>query len=358
MDLVHGAGSAEHAAHAGGVVVGETLRQTLGVRLARVEQHELSRDIRTWGTVTVDESSRCEVSPKVDGWVRKLHVATIGESVRAGQALYDFYSPDLVQRQREYVDLLQRRELLLNSMNPIAGQNAQVLASLARERMRVRRQFANADIDPAFVDELEKSRRPADVVTVYAQRPGVVVGIGARSGSYVTPQTNLLSIADVSSVWVDIPLYPDQWAWVSAGDAVSARRQNGEGDEIRGALQLPNALLDRDSRTLRARLIVRNPAQRLRPGEYLDVHIMTAPRHALAIPRSALIRTGAGDRVMLARDDGSFVAVPVQAGIENDAFVEIVSGLKPADQVAVKGQFLLDAADSLLAMTQRMSAGS
>ncbi|HET8881137.1 MAG TPA: efflux RND transporter periplasmic adaptor subunit [Solimonas sp.] len=358
MDLVQGADDAQGTDHRHGAVIDGAMRQTLGIRLASVEPRELSRQIRTWGVVTLDESSRRQISPKVDGWIRELRISAVGEAVRAGQVLYTLYSPELVQRQREYVDLIRRREQLLNSLSPIEGQNAQVLASLARERMRQRRQFENADVDKAFIDALEQTRRPADVVAVRAKKPGIVVDIGARAGSYVTPQVDVLSIAASSSVWVDVALYPNQWGWVAAGDAVSARRQNGQGDEIRGALQLPDALVDRERRILHGRLVVRDARALLRPGEYLDVRIATRPHRALAIPRSALIRTGAGDRVMLADGDGRFVPTAVQTGIESDDFVEIVSGLKPADQVAIKGQFLLDAAASLLAVVQPRQAGS
>src|SRR3546814_16743575 len=97
MDLVRGM-YASHAGH-GGVAVDAVLQQRLGVRLVAVERRELSRAIRSWGTVTTNEAAGFEVSTKVDGWLRKLHVAAVGDTVRAGQALYELYSPDLVQRQ-------------------------------------------------------------------------------------------------------------------------------------------------------------------------------------------------------------------------------------------------------------------
>lgn len=352
MDLVPMA-PAQHE-EAAGVVVDTVLQQRLGVRLETVEARELRREIRSWGTVALDESARFDVSPKIDGWLRKLHVAAVGQAVQAGQPLYEFYSPDLVQRQREYIELLRRREQLLDSMTQIEGQNAQVLASLARERMRLRRQFENADFDKGLLDELERGRRPIEVVTVRAARSGVITAIGAREGSYITPQINVLSLAALSTVWIDIVLYPEQLAWVAAGDEVHARTQDGMRVELSGRLQLPNALLDARSRTVRGRLVASNPGRQLRPGTYVDVRISTPTRRALAVSRSALIRTGGGDKVMRASGDGRFVPTTVQTGLESDDAVEILSGLHAADQVAVKGQFLLDAAASLHAAAQRM----
>src|SRR3546814_19075870 len=92
------------------------------------------------------------------------------------------------------------------------GQNAQMLASLARERLRNRQLFENADLDRAFMDALEKYRHPSEVVVVRATRSAVVKRIGARDGRYDTPQPTLLSFDTLSLVWVEVALDPDQLA--------------------------------------------------------------------------------------------------------------------------------------------------
>jgi Cu(I)/Ag(I) efflux system membrane fusion protein len=352
MDLVQQA-PAEAPPRAARVLVDGTLQQKLGVRLARVERRHLGREIRSWGVVTADESALYVVGTKIDGWLRKLHVAAVGDVVRAGQPLYELYSPDLVQRQREYIELLRRADQLREAVGMPEGQNAQMLVSLTRERLRSRRLFENADLDKAFIDELEKYRRPVEVVVVRASRSGVVTRIGAREGSYVTPDTPLLSLADRSRCWIEIALYPDQLAFVSAGDAVTATTQDGSRRRIGGRLVLPRAPVERATRTQRARVTFDDVGGQLPSGTYVDVRITTAPREALAVPRSALIRTGAGDRVMLASGEGSFAPVPVQVGVVGDEHAEILSGLDEGEQVAVGGQFLLDAAAALQAVAGR-----
>src|SRR3546814_16725778 len=93
-------------------------------------------------------------------------------------------------------DLLRRGDQLREAIGMPTGQNAQMLASLARERLRNRQLFENADLDRAFMDALETYRRPSDVVVVRETRSGVVTRIGARDGRYYTPQTPLLVFAD------------------------------------------------------------------------------------------------------------------------------------------------------------------
>ncbi len=127
--------------------------------------------------------------------------------------------------------------------------------------------------------------------------------------------------------------------------------------EIKGRLQFTNLTLDNATRTVRARLVVNNMHQLLHPGAFVDVMIATQPHKALTLPYSAVMRTGKGNRVMLIRGSGHFIPVPVETGIESGGFIEITDGLQEGAQVAVNGQFLLDAAASLSDAAQRMQSG-
>jgi Cu(I)/Ag(I) efflux system membrane fusion protein len=353
MDLVEADAAHDQGAGAG-IAVDPALQQRLGVRLATAVQHTLSRELHTYGTVAIDETTLFELSPKVEGWIRKLHVDAVGQPIRAGQILYEIYSPELVQRQREYIELLQRRDRLLESMTEMSGQNAQMAASLARERMRSREKFVNADLDEQTLEALEKGRRVLELVAVRAPKSGFVTRIGAREGAYVTPMVNLLTVADTSRVWVDIALYPDQLAWIREGDEVTATLPHSDRPPLTGRLTFASPLVEAATRTVRARLAVNSAHPGLRPGAWVDVSVAARPQRVLAVPRSAVIRTGKGDRVMLARDGGHFMPVAVETGIENGDFIEIADGLAEGAQVAVNGQFLLDAAASMSDAAQRM----
>ena len=355
MDLVESGGAHEHAE--AGIHVDAASQQRLGVRLARATLQTLSREVLAYGTVAIDETSLLNVTPKTDGWIRRLAVNSEGQAVRAGQLLYEIYSPELEQRQREYIELLQRRDRLLESMTNLSGQNAQVAASLARERIRLRQKFAYADVGAEILDEIEKTGRPLQVIPVRAPASGFVTAIGARGGSYVTPLVNLVSLAKTSRVWIDVALYPDQLDWVREGDIASVKLPNTGEPGIEARLSFPSPVIDKATQTLRARLVVDNAGRLLRPGKFVDVVIAAGTRVALAVPRSALIRTGNGDRVMLARGDGHFMPVAVETGIESGDFVEIVDGLQEGAQIALNGQFMLDAAASLNEAARRMQGG-
>jgi len=94
-----------------------------------------------------------------------------------------------------------------------------------------------------------------------------------------------------------------------------------------------------------------------RLGEYAQVTIHTTEREVLSVPKSAVIRSGRGDFVMRALDKGHFMPVKVVTGLETAERIAIRDGLDAGDQVAVNGQFLLDAAASIADTAQRMRAG-
>lgn len=353
MDLVQ----TRHQQHGdAGVQVDTATLQRMGVRTAAVAERELAHIVRAYGTVGIDEGQVLNVSAKSEGWVRRLYINAVGQTVTPGMPLYELYSPDLLARQREYVALLQRRDQVVASITDYRSQTSQVAASLARERLRMREKLIAADVDVATLRQIEREFRAQESIIVRAQKAGFVTAIGAREGSYVNPASVLLTVVDPGKLKIDVVLYPSQLAWVQTGDPVEVTAADGT-RAYAGRLTAVSPVVDEQSRTARAVIRVDNAAGRLQPGAYVDVTIAARARKALALPRSALIWTGDGTLVMRARGDGRYAPTPVHIGIESGAWVEVIGGLEAGAEVAVNGQFLLDAAASLDAAVQRMQGG-
>jgi Cu(I)/Ag(I) efflux system membrane fusion protein len=270
-------------------------------------------------------------------------VHSVGERVVRGQVLYEIYSPELVAKEREYFQFLTRRKQILQSVGDVSQQENEYVMDLLRDSQKEREDLMRNDLDIETIQRLEEYGTTIEVIKVRSPASGLVTQIGAREGGFVSPAAPVLTLADPSTIWIDVPLSAGQAALVRAGDSVSI--QAGNADPIVAQLDFINPLLD--SFRTHARVVLRRPFDDLHLGTLVDVTIRAASHWARVLPSSAVLRTGHGDFVMLARDGGRFVPVPVVAGVEFDDAIEIRGGIQDGVPVASNAQFLLDPAASM-----------
>jgi len=313
--------------------------QNLGVRTAGVERGKLWRLIETVGYVSFDERKLSHVHLRTSGWIEKLYFKSDGERVKKGDVLFELYSRELVNAQEEYVQAL-------------AGNN-EYLKRASRERL------AALGMSEAQIGELAASRRAVQRVRVLARQDGIVHALNAREGMYVEPKMEIMTLADLSSIWLLVDVFERQAEWVAVGQPAEVRLAYLPGRVWEGEVEFVYPTIDPKTRTLRARLRFDNSDGMLKPDMYADVRIYAGPKSdVLSIPREALIRTGHSERVVVALGEGRFSARAVVSGMESGDWVEIVSGLAEGDRVVVSGQFLIDSEASLRASFGRMGSDS
>jgi len=382
MDLVvmkDAAGSAAKQIH-----VDTATQQKLGVQLAKAELATLTHDIPVYGTLVADESAVLRITPNVDGLLTRLHVSRVGQRIERGQLLYELSSQEALNLQYEYIDILRRGLPTLNmaeerraqhritlekarDLDPAERAQAErgvrqseeqlqsILRPLERDRERVELRLQQIGLTGAMLDRLGKSEKALGVFQARAQRACVVQAVMARPGMTVDHSTEILHCVDPAHAQIEMVLYPDQLDWVEEGDAVTLAFADGE--TVKTQLRGLHPLVDEATRTLRVRMpVALSRAPRL--GEFAQVTIHATPREVLSVPKSAVMRSGRGDFVMRALGKGHFMPVEVVTGIETAERIAIRNGLEAGDQVAVNGQFLLDAAASIADTAQRMRAGT
>jgi Cu(I)/Ag(I) efflux system membrane fusion protein len=329
---------ADESGGAGDVVsIDPVVVQNLGVRTARVERGNLWRRIETVGYVALDERKLSHVHLRTEGWIEKLYVKSDGERVSKGEVLFELYSRELVNAQEEYIQALR-------------GKN-DYLKRASRERLDA------LGMSRDQIQEVARSRRAAQHVRILATQDGIVHGLNAREGMFVKPMMKVMTLADLSSIWLLVDVFERQADWVATGQPAEVRLTYLPGRMWAGEVEFVYPTIDPKTRTLRTRLRFDNADEALKPDMYANVRIFAGPKHnVLSIPREALIRTGESERVILALGDGRFAAREVVAGIESGDSVEIVSGIQEGDEVVTSGQFLIDSEASLKASFSRMGS--
>ncbi len=321
----------------GNVIIAAEVIQNLGVRTATVKRSALQRVIDTVGYVEYDETKMSHIHLRTEGWIEQLVAHSEGERISKGEQLLALYSPELVNAQEEFVQAL------------ALGNNTLTRAS--RERL------VALGIPADQVKQLEKTRKVRQNIAIYSPQDGVVSKLMVRHGMYVTPKTQVMSLADLSSVWLIAEVFESQADWVKVGQSAEVHLAFLPGRIWEGTVEYIYPSLDAHTRTLKARLRFDNPDEALKPNMYANVRIFGGAREdTIVIPVEALIRTGRETRVVMALGEGRFASRTVTAGIESGDQVEIIAGLEPGEEVVTSGQFLIDSEASLKASMTRMQA--
>lgn len=340
------------------IEVAEAAYRQLGVTVEVLDRHDVKPVTRTYAVLESDQGRATSATPKFEGWVKRLGVSAVGERVHRGQVLYDLYSADAQQRQRDYIDLLTRRDSLAGGGMAGVTQNNAMLASVAREIVRMRDRLREADIPPAVIARLETERRVTDVISVLAQADGVVTAINVKPGGFAGPNEAVLAYGDPRGTSASVVLYPDQLAQLNDGAQLTLTTEAVPGWRARVPLRITAAEVDAATRKARVRVALPTAPAALVAGAILNAEIEMRGATTLTAPRDAVLRTGHGSFVMVALGEGRFQPAEVTLGKEDAERVEIASGVAPGTAIAVNGQFLLGAEASLAATRQRLSGGA
>lgn len=300
------------------------IQQSLGVRTAPVTRGPFAQVLETVGYTHWDESTVSMLHPRASGWLQSLSVASVGDRVSKGQVLYELYSPALTSAQQEYLTATQSSS---------AG-----LRRAARERL------VALGMTRAQINNLERERQVTEALAHRAPQDAVVTAMAVRKGNYVTPATHILTLADLTTIWIEVEVFESNIGWMSEGLQAQATFDAYPGQLWHGRVAYMYPALDPHTRTLRLRLEFDNADGRLRPQMLARVRIDGATMEdVVQIPREALIRAGGGTRVVLSDGDGRFEVVGVRVGRIANRMAQILDGLAPGQRVVTSGQFLLDA---------------
>jgi Cu(I)/Ag(I) efflux system membrane fusion protein len=361
-------------------------RRLANIQTAEVERAPLEATLQTVGMIAVDESRQATIAAYIDGRLERLFADYTGVEIKQGDHLAVIYSPQLYGAQVEYLEA--RRAVSATGGLAAVRQAQESLVANTRQRLR---EFGMTDNQLA---ELERSGKAQSRLTIYAPQGGTVVEKLAVEGDYVKAGDPIYRIAELSTVWLMLKLFPEDATRIRFGQPVEAVIQSLPGEKLVGRVAFIDPTVDRDTRTVGVRVELINDG-RLRPGDYAEAFITLpigprgrvydaelagkwiSPMHpqiirdepgtcpicgmdlvptskygfseepvpqaeSLYVPRSAVLLAGGNSVVYVESQPGLFEIRPVTVGpILRDKIV-ILEGLNAGEQVATAGNFLID----------------
>jgi Cu(I)/Ag(I) efflux system membrane fusion protein/cobalt-zinc-cadmium efflux system membrane fusion protein len=324
--------------------------QNMGVRMGRVKRKPLVKYIRTFGNITYDERRIYTVNTKFNGWIEKLYVNFIGETVKKGQPLFEIYSPELVTAQEEYLLALQQNRDLKDSSYARIREGAQRLLKASHTRLRY------WDLSERQIKAIENTGNVKKTLTIYSPTRGVVIKKNAFQGHHVKAGQHQYEIADLSKVWVDVDIYEYEFPWVRKGMPAKMELSYIPGKVFNGNVLFVYPFLTAKTRTARLRLEFSNVDYQLMPDMYANVTLESAiAGDSLVIPQEAVIDSGVRKVVFVALGKGKFQPREVKLGLEgNNNEFQVLEGLRENEQIVISAQFMLDSESRLREAIQKM----
>jgi multidrug efflux pump subunit AcrA (membrane-fusion protein) len=317
--------------------------QQIGVTTAVAQMKTVSDKLNIPGNVDIDEQSLSYVQTRFAGWIQDVYVNATYQYVKKGQRLFTIYSPDLVSTEQEYLLARQNQKSLAPNPHGMAAQEGGWLLDAAEERLR---QFG---VPAPEIATLEQSGKVQREIAVESPASGFIIERNALPNAYVQPDTKLYTIVDLSTVWVYANVFQDAVGRLKPGDpaqvtvdAYPGRAFNGRIDQI-----LPQ--VDMATRTVRVRLIFRNPGIVLKPGMYVNVAIDVPLGKQLVIPASAVLQSGSRAIAFIDHGEGNLEPREIQTGPQIDGSIIVLKGLQPGDRIVSSANFLVDSEAQLQA---------
>lgn len=321
------------------VTVDANMAAALGVQTATVEAHAVDQPVRTTGRVLPDERRITNVHTRIEGWIDQTFGNFEGQQITKGQPLFTIYSPELVATQQEYLIALRARGDFNKSEFEVVRQSGGTLVDATRRRLQL------FDVTPQQIAEVERTGRVFKNVTFYAPASGVVTERKAFPGMRITADTQLYTLADLSTVWVVADVFESDLTSVHVGTAAEVTLPNKE--TRTGRVSYINPLIETQTRTAQARIEVPNPKMQLKPGMFVNISLRVVQPPQVLVPRDAVIATGTRNLVLVDDGKGNFNLREITTGGQlGDSYI-VQSGIGSGDRVARNIQFLIDSETQL-----------
>lgn len=386
------------------LLLSETETTAARIETTLVTRQTPTSTLRLYGKLRTDETTVERVSAYFPGRIEQLYANFNGARVNAGDHLVEIYSPELLAAFEEL------RQAWLSHQQ--AMDKSEFLHDTSRDTLRAARDKLRLfGIDPAMIESIEREGFDRDLFTIDTTRGGTIMEIGIREGEYVQTGQPIVTIADLSHLWLDLQAFESQIAQIHWGQAVVFRVESHPGEEFAGRVSFVDPVINPATRTAAVRVAVANPDGALKPGMFassvvrvplggdgginadgmlgkwvcpmhptfvsdeadecaicfmdlvpaesmLPMPQMRGAEEPLVVPESAVLFTGTRSIVytQVSEVDGvRYTPIEVMLGPRADGVFIVRSGLEEGERVVTHGAFRIDSSMQIAAKQSMMS---
>ena len=380
-------------------------RRLAGIETEKVQETTAYQTIKTIGSIDFDEGRISTIAAYVSGRIEKLYANYTGVKVKKDEHLAEFYSPKLYSAQVEYLQagsaLWKMRKSRIDS----------TLSTQKTLLINAERKLKELGMNENQIKTLKETRKAKSRLTMDSTVSGTVIEKNAVEGNYIKAGQVIYKVADLSTVWLLLDMFPEETVFLKFGLKVKATIRSAPDQEFEGRISFISPIIDKKTRTVRVRVEIPNSHGVLRPGDFANASIQVpvgvhgtnlkiydpelvgkyiSPMHpqeisdkpgkcpicgmdlipaekfgytadekdlnkVITVSRDAILSVGKGHVVFIKKEEDRFILRKIVMGpaVEENRVV-ILKGLAIGDIVASKGVFLIDSQMQLSGKTSLM----
>jgi len=331
------AGHDEH--NEGGVELSEIQLATAGIVVKTLQKQNIAEYISAPGEVFFNAYQSKKITPRISAQIIKRH-KRLGQNVKQGQALVSLSSVEMAQAQGELIVADREWQRVEKLGKKVVSERRFVESQIARQQAYAK--VLAFGMTKSHVEQLLQSKDPSEAVgrfNLLATQSGLITYDQFVEGEIVEPGRLLFEITDESVMWVEARLAPDALMGIKPG-AVANVMVNEQ--QYPAKVTQIHHQLDENTRTIGARLEVKNRNDSLHPGLFVQTQIKTTKNQfVLALPEHAVLRSADGDWVVFVEQaPGDFKPQEVEV-INQAGTLMVIEGIVPGTRVVTDGAFFV-----------------
>jgi membrane fusion protein, copper/silver efflux system len=316
------------------------------IPVVTLQNEKKSLPVEVLGSVNYDSRHINMISARVSGRIEKLYVRYRYQHIHKGDRIMDIYSPELATAQQELLFLIKNdpeNERLIRT----ATQKLLLLGMSEDQLNKVissNKPSATITVYSNYSGHLHEAGNSMPVITRTIEKTDASASmeeLPVKEGTYVQQGQNIFQLFNTDNVWVLLNIFPESQAIVKVGDPVKIIPETNPTMSLNGKIDFIEPVYRPDSKTLTARVYLKNSMGTMSIGSQVRARIFTAKVLTSWLPKDAVLFLGV-DKVVFLKTSGGFLAHKVVTGLIYKDQIQIVSGLNETDSVAANGQFLAD----------------
>lgn len=301
--------------------------QLANINVANVREGFIGRKLSLTGVLKVNEQSVVTVSSRIPGRIEILFFKNTGETVSAGDKLYEIYSDKLIDAQREYFTLQSNNWNYSGRYEPSLVLEDKLMAM---------------GMMPSQIKQLGKDGKIQFRVVIYSPDKGKIRSVNVSEGQYIESGQTLFVLAADNELWLEAQVYPDEIQFLKIGMPAEVIIPLAGEMPVKCKLSFINPAFEKDKNITLVRAVIDNRENRLHPGMLAILNIQTQTSYGIVIPTSAVISGRNGDRVWIREGTGEFSPRMITSGLHSGDSTLVLSGLDTSDKIVTTGVYLLN----------------